>query len=82
MLEICTCSFKAVFAFDGLVLYPVCVSDSSDIPFKYPCLCIDPEPLQQWRGVKMSPDVAGHEDDDKETEQDRDPDRSYLQRMN
>ena len=30
----------------------------------------------------MSPDVAGHEDDDKETKQDRDPDRSYLQRMN
>ena len=29
----------------------------------------------------MSPDVAGHEDDDKETEQDRDPDRGYLQRM-
>ena len=31
--------------------------------------------------MKMSPDVAGHEDDDKETEQDRDPDRSNFQRV-
>ena len=64
------------------VLYPVSGRNGSDILCKNPCLGIDPESLEERRGVKMSPDVAGHEDDDKETKQDRDPDRSYLQRMN
>ena len=32
--------------------------------------------------MKVAPEIAGHEEDDQKTKQDRDPDRSYLQRMN
>ena len=32
--------------------------------------------------MEVAPEVTGHEEDDKKTKQYRDPDRSYLQRMN